>query len=199
MSAVVSSTNCHTPRSACVNGLTVRNELPAFVVCAGTQESKGTLTTAEPVPPPPITTSQMPVAPCAKVTCWPLVRVNVVAPSVFVEPVKTLKVSGEVRVNVTVPAPSPKSDTTRPGQPVAVESGTVTAEAPERNRRVWTRSMMVEEESHWIVYGEVVTGEAVESTSTGGSIAGAAARPWEGGMEPAIPGRKPMMVLAGLK
>ena len=72
-----------------------------------------------------------------------------VALSVLVEPLKMLKVSGEVLLIVSVPAPSSRIVVANPPvQPAAVDSGTVTADAPDWKRRMLRRSMSAVELSH---------------------------------------------------
>src|ERR1017187_4440484 len=78
-----------------------------------------------------ILTSQIPEAAWLSVAYCPLVSVNEVAPSLAVAPLKTLNVSVLDRPNTSDPAPSSMTATIRPAQPLAVESGTTGADAPD--------------------------------------------------------------------
>jgi hypothetical protein len=74
----------------------------------------------------------MPDAPCVSVAYWPLVKVNEVCPSDAVDPLNTLKVSGEVRPKTSEPAPSSSTVVMNPPvHPEAVLSGTTGVDAPD--------------------------------------------------------------------
>ena len=75
--------------------------------------------------------------------------------------------SGFVALNVSVPALSFITVTTMPEHPAAVESGRVIVAEPGWMRDVCARSMIVVDESHWNVYGVVVTGDVLLSVSEG--------------------------------
>jgi hypothetical protein len=77
-----------------------------------------------------------------------LLKVKLVAPSVFVVPLNMLNVSGLVQLNVRVPAPSSITEVTRFKHPEAELSGTVIALAPDRNRKEAVRSIIVVALSH---------------------------------------------------
>lgn len=89
-----------------------------------------------------ISSSQRLVAPCLSVAYWPVAIVKEVAPSVAVPPSRIVKVSDPVRLKVSVPAPSFSTVVTSPGQPDALDSGTVTAAAPDWKRMVCPRSIV---------------------------------------------------------
>jgi hypothetical protein len=95
-----------------------------------------------------IRTSQIPVAAWFSVANCPLLRVKLVALSVLVVPLNTLNVSGLVRLNVRVPAPSSITEVTRFKHPEAELSGTVTTLAPDWNRKEAVRSIIVVALSH---------------------------------------------------
>jgi hypothetical protein len=102
-----------------------------------------------------------------------LVRVKLLAPSVLVEPLNTLSVSGLVRLNVTVPPPSSRTVTVIPPQPEAELSGMVTTDAPDCRRIDVRRSSSVVVESQRSRYGDVLTGDVLASMIPGETAIGA--------------------------